>query len=290
MPPNDDINPLARRLHLRRARGQGFGQGSSTQSESLRIGHNDAPHHVDDDDDDLIDADPVDVHNRIIDRAASAAPPPPVPADDRPPDQRQRMHQVAAAGSAAYAKEYRLDMLRRYLLRRIPIDQIASMMGVSVSTIEKDRAELGQRMREVARRLDINEIVGNQLETYGEISAMALKMASVDATPAAMKLAAMRTTLASEADKTRFLNTAGVFDVLRYRKAEDGSDISDIQLLMNNTSEMFDRLLSMDDEPAAPKAAPRPKRTVRPARAGGFSKMTMDDTDASNSRNEEVNL
>ncbi len=265
---------------MRRARGNGFGAGSSTQSESLRLPE---------EDDDIIDAaqsDPQGVHNQIVTRALQTpreAFPEPI-ADPRAPTPRERMHEVQQAGNAAYAKEYRLDMLRRQLARKVPLDQIARSLGVSVSTLQKDRAELGQRMREVARGLDINEIIGNQVEMYGEVSSMALRMASADTTPAAMRLAAMRTTLASEADKTRFLNTAGVFDVLRFRKSEDGTDVSDVQMLMNNTKDMFDAIMK-DEEPA-----PRARRPVRPAKSAGFGKLTMEDGQASNSDTEEVEL
>ncbi len=278
MPTPEENQAQPRRIAMRRARGNGFGQGSSTHSESLRT----PVEHVDADEvDDSID--PQSVHNQIVTRANTYQPPEP----DAPINPRARMQQVAQAGSAAFAKEYRLDMLRRQLLRRVPLDQIALSMGVSISTLEKDRVELGKRMREHARQLDINEIVGNQVETYAEISGMAMRMASAEATPAAMRLASMRTALASEADKTRFLNTSGVFDVLRYRKSEDGTDVSDVQLLMNSTKEMFDLLLA--DESETPPPA-RTRRPVRPARAGGFGKLTMDDPDASGSGAEEVEL
>lgn len=289
MPLNEEDSPQARRIVMRRGR-SGFGQGTSTQSESLNLRGTDT---IDDDVDDAVD--PEAVHDRIVSAARTrprTAPPAAAAAafsdgSEGPADPRARMNQVAQAGSASYSKEYRQTMLHRLLLRRVPLDQIASAMGVSISTLEKDRVELKSRLRDVARSLDINEIVGNQTEMYNELAGMSLRIATNDTTPTAMKLAAMRTTLAAEADRTRFLNTAGVFDVLRFRKSEDGTDVSDIQQLMNNTNDMFERLMNEPDPVAAPRPQARARRPVRPA---GFAKMSMDDNDASTSATEEVEL
>lgn len=283
---DENSNPAARRISMRRSRG-GFGGSVSTRSESLRTSV------ADDEVDDAVS--PESVHNRIV-GAVATRPVPRAPAGlpqgdtaPPPPDPRARMQEVAVAGSAAYSKEYRLTLLHRLLLRRVPLDQIAAQLGVSISTVEKDRVALKARLREIARGLDINEIVGNQMETYGEITSLAMRAATNNEVPIAMRLAAMRTTLASEADKTRFLNTAGVFDVLRFRRAEDGTDVSDVQMLMSQTADMLERLMSGDAEAAAP-AAPRARRAPRPARSGGFAPMTMDDRTASNSDTENVEI
>ena len=288
MATNED-QPIPRRVMMRRARGGGFGSGTSSQSESLRAP---AEEHEPDDVDDIID--PHEVHARVLSNARTTPRHPPhqmEPAQgqtDGAPSPRDRLHAVAGAGSAAFSKEYRLSLLNRLLMRRVPLDQIANQLGVSISTIEKDRVELKSRLREVARELDINSIVGGQVEMYGELSAMALRIASSDTTPVAMKLAATRTVLASEADKTRFLNTAGVFDALRFRKSEDGSDVSDVQQLMQNTADMFARLMDEGDMPEQRVVPRRARQAARPA--GGFAKLTMDDKDASSGDEEEVEL
>lgn len=190
-----------------------------------------------------------------------------------------RLNQVALAGSSAYAKEYRLQLLHRLLMRNIPLDQIARQLQVSISTVEKDRAELKKRLREAARELNIEEMVGNQMAVYDEINGMALRVASGSGeggAPTPMRLAAMRTALAANADKTRFLASAGVFDVLRFRRAEDGSSLSDVQTLMQRTMEMIQQLDAPEDGAPPPPA---------PAR-GAFRPMTFDDADASSSLNE----
>jgi len=276
MASNEPTGP-ARRIVIRRSRTAGFAGGSSTRAESLRTAAEA------DEVDDAID--PDNIRDTILHRTQAA------PAldsgtggedDGTMPDARQRLNQVAMAGSANYSKEYRLTLLNRLLQRRVPLDQIANTLQVSISTIEKDRVELKKRLREGARQLNINEIIGTQTELYDEISGMSLRIASSDKTPTAMKLAAMRTTLAANADRTRFLNSAGVFDVLRYRLSEDGSEISDIQLLMERTDEMLASLTAQPETPSAPR-----RSRAKPA---GFQPFTMDDADASSGDAEDVEL
>lgn len=275
---NDPVTP-ARRMNARRARagGGGFTGGVSTTSESLR----------EIDDDDILDAEDGDaVQQRVLAQRNL------IPSDGEgddgtdSPNPRQRMNQVQMAGSQSYSREYRLVLLHRMLIRRIPLDQIAKTLNVSVSTVEKDRVLLKKKLREDSRALNIDEMVGGQMEVYNEISGMALRIASDASTPAgidgtpgkagqttAMRLAAMRTALAAEADRTRFLNTAGVYDVLNYRRPDDGADVSDVARLMGKTEEMLERLMSAED--------PAPATRKRIVRAGGFKTFTMDDKDAS---------
>lgn len=245
---NQDENQSARRLRLRRSvrGGGGFAGGGSslsTRSESLRSS---------DAEEDEVDAaiDPEDVRQHVQTRASVPAPQQP-PGQPDPDNPRQRMMDVARSGSTAYAKEYRLSLLHRLLLRNIPLDQIARQLGVSISTVEKDRAALKKRLRETARQLDVDEMIGAQTGLYEEITGMSLRIAGratgEGAVPVPMQLAAMRTALAANADKTRFYHSAGVFDVLRYRRAEDGSAISDIGMLMERTSRML-AALGADDE------------------------------------------
>lgn len=173
--------------------------------------------------------------------------------DDEPRDNAvaQRMFEVRQAGNAAFAKEHRLATVRRMLLRKIPLDQIAQQLQCSISTIEKDRAQIKKMMREEAKELNIDEMIGNQQFLYDEIGAMALRIASQSsgerAVPIPMQLAAMRTTLASQADKARFLQSAGVFDILRYRKAANGQAQSDIAIIMEQTKSMLAGILGGED-------------------------------------------
>lgn len=263
------------RRRVMRSSSGGFSSGISSRTESLRASEAES-----DEVDDVVDPDQA--ARRIRPGVNHAAP----PAGRENP--RDRMNQVALAGSSSYAKEYRLGLLHRLLLRNVPLDQIAAQLQVSISTIEKDRVELKKRLREAATQLNIDEMVGGQNAMYDEVAGMAMRIASqgatkdengntVQAVPTAMRLAAMRTALAANADRTRFLSTAGVFDVLKFRAANDGTNVSDVQLMMLRTAELMDELTRDEGAPAAPAPAPR---------VGGFGPMTFDDVDASNSTQE----
>lgn len=141
--------------------------------------------------------------------------------------------------SSEYEKEYRLELLHRLLMRKLPLDEIAAAMGVSVSTIVRYRTELRDRMRAATKDLDVETLIGNSKGFYEEVQAMAMRAASSSTNPMPMRLAAMRTALASHNDMHRFFQAAGVYDVLRFRKgAGDGAE-TDIQRLMALTDELL---------------------------------------------------
>lgn len=149
-----------------------------------------------------------------------------------------RLNQVRGR-SSEYEREYRLQLLHRLLMRNLPLDEIASNLGVSVSTVIRDRAELKDRLRAVAKELDVELMIGNSKGFYEEVQAMAMRAASSNSVPMPMRLAAMRTALASHNDMHRFMQAAGVYDVLRFRKgASDGAQ-TDIQRLMSLTEDLL---------------------------------------------------
>lgn len=200
---------------------------------------------------------PRDINAEVVEQAT--APPASIPLnpDARLPDPPQdstgadleefnpqgRLAQVRRR-SSEYEREYRLQLLHRLLLRRIPLDEIAQQLQVSVSQIMRDRKELMERLREEARALDIDLIVGNAKGFYEEIAAMAARAASNSRTPIPMRLAAMRTSLAAQNDMHRFFQAAGVYDVLRYKRAKGEGAHSDIARMM----ELTEQLLSADRE------------------------------------------
>lgn len=149
-----------------------------------------------------------------------------------------RLLQVGSR-SSEYAREYRLNLLQRLLMRGLPLDEIAQAMGCSVSTVLRDRKELTERARQAAKELDIDVMIGNSTALYGEVSAMAMRQASNAQTPVPMRLASMRTALAAENDKHRFYQAAGVYDVLRFRRGAGEGQVSDISRLMTATEELL---------------------------------------------------
>lgn len=153
-----------------------------------------------------------------------------------------RMQDVTTRASA-YEREYRLKLLHRYIMRGVPIDKIADEFGMSVHSVIKDRAELYARLREQASKIDINELIGSTMGFYGEVQGLALRQASNSKAPMNIRLSALRTALGAKNDSHRFLQAAGVFDVLSFKAGEDASQ-SDIERLVDIT----DRLLSSEEE------------------------------------------
>lgn len=168
--------------------------------------------------------------------AVIPTPPPSNNPDVAPPTMEEfspagRMEQVRRR-AGAYAKEYRLGLLHRLIMRRVPMDEIAEQLGISLSQVYRDREELSTKLRAEARGLDINELIGESTAFYDEAAAMALRAASSAEVPLPIRLAAIRTGLAARNDKHRFYETAGVYNVLQYRRAADGSGVSDVRQLM----------------------------------------------------------
>jgi hypothetical protein len=156
---------------------------------------------------------------------------------------RARLEQVRRR-STQYEREYRLGLLHRLLMRRIPIDEIATQLGVSVSQVYRDREELQKKLREDADNLDIKELIGDSKGFYEESAAMAMRAASNTNVPMPIRLAAIRTGLAAKNDMHRFFQTAGVYDALRYRAGSNSGEQTDIRRLMETT----ERLLSGEDD------------------------------------------
>lgn len=220
----DGDKPVGKRIS-RRSRPAGFAFGSSRLAESTATeggGMVDINTHVE--------------SAAVRPVAVIPTPPPSNNPDVAPPTMEEfspagRMEQVRRR-AGAYAKEYRLGLLHRLIMRRVPMDEIAEQLGISLSQVYRDREELSTKLRAEARGLDINELIGESTAFYDEAAAMALRAASSAEVPLPIRLAAIRTGLAARNDKHRFYETAGVYNVLQYRRAADGSGVSDVRQLM----------------------------------------------------------
>ncbi len=154
---------------------------------------------------------------------------------------RNRMREVSER-SSQYEREYRLKLVHRMIMRGVPLDQVADQLDVSVRTIQRDRIELYSRLREAAKKFDLNHFIGDMMGFYGEASAMAMRAASNTKTPINHRLAAIRTASGARRDMTRMLDNAGVFDVVRYKPEKERGN-ADIRKL----TDVARRLLG--DEP-----------------------------------------
>lgn len=158
------------------------------------------------------------------------------PSEDFNPSDRLRQVRQRAS---TYEKEYRLGLLHRLLMRRVPMDEIAAQLGISISQVYRDRDELKRKLREDARSLNIEEIIGDSKGYYDEVAAMSMRAASSASLPMPMRLAAMRTALAAKNDEHRFFQATGVYDVLRFRLSKDSAGGSDVRTLMENTERIL---------------------------------------------------
>lgn len=145
-----------------------------------------------------------------------------------------------------YEREYRFTLLHRMIIRRVPQDQIAKELGLSVRQVQRDIKALYERLRKNAANFDTVEHVGDGVSYYREIQSMALRMASMNKLPAGTRLTAMRTALAARNDETRFLNAVGVYDAIPF-EAGNNRGATDIEKLMN----MTERLLNGEEESEA---------------------------------------
>lgn len=218
---------------IRRAR-----KGFAFSSSSMAVATSGAGHVADDEvDDDL---------NSMVEQQASMQPPGPTPSvvagnADEEFSPSSRLAQVRSR-AGEYEREYRLGLLHRLLMRGIPIDEIASQLGISVSQVYRDRSALRSRLRDSTKELNIEEIIGDSKGFYDEVSSMAMRAASNSNVPMPMRLAGMRTALAAKNDMHRFFQTAGVYDALRFRVAETGQGASDVRRLMDATERILSGL------------------------------------------------
>lgn len=246
----DESRPRRRR---RRPSGMAFSRSGMSASSHAEGAGSDADL---DPNDDGLDAD---LNEEVTQQAAAIAsthpPQEPELADERLYVEQEeeftpanRMREVGQRGSG-YQREYRFKLLHRMLLRNVPLDKIAEELNLSVSQVRRDRASLYKRVREEAKELDINHLIGDSVGFYNEVMSMALRAASLNKTPVNMKLAAMRTSLSARNDMHRFLQAAGVYDVLKFKAAEEQGSGDDISKMVKLTR----MLLEMDEDGELPE-------------------------------------
>lgn len=236
------IPPAERRVIRAPRPRRGLSFGSNTLSDSTSGAQG-----VEDEDDSFDEGASInDEIRRMAVSPARALPPPQDGAattGDMPSQERLTPRlalQRVAMRSTAEAHEYRLDLVRRMLLtRQFTALEIADQLGVSVSTIHRDKKVLMSRFRKEAQGLDINELIGESSAFYREARAIAMRAASADNVPVPIKLAAVRTGLAATNDMHRYLETAGVYDVLRYRAAETGGGATDLERMLDATERIL---------------------------------------------------
>ena len=201
-------------------------------------------------DDDFDDEDD-DLNESVVDSVAAQAPLSEVDTDEATPDftPRNRLQQVSAR-SSQYEREYRLKLVHRMIMRGVPLDEVANQLDVSVRTVQRDRQELFSRLREAAKKFDLNHFIGDMMGSFPE-SAMAMRAASNSKTPINHRLAAIRTASGARRDMTRMLDNAGVFDVVRYKPEKERGN-ADIRRLTDVARKLLgDEPVKQEDQSIA---------------------------------------
>ncbi|SHK41866.1 hypothetical protein SAMN05444000_12840 [Shimia gijangensis] len=126
----------------------------------------------------------------------------------------ERSTNVQRRGSE-YLTEYRIAILHRLLLRGLRLDQIGFMLGVSTRRVQSLRLDLMKRLKEEARHDDIYFIVGEALAFYKAVRNDCMEIASQDIGDL-NRLVALQLALEAEADKHRFLQTCGFYEVVDF--------------------------------------------------------------------------
>lgn len=200
--------------HQRRRRRGVFGAGSMSNAT-------DGAHHAPEVEEDIADT-IVDI-NRLVEQKTSEG-------EDAVPE----------TNLDVYDKETRLRFIHKLKMRDIPKAEICKRLGITSAKLENDTKELYSRLREGARKLDVNVIIGDTIATYNEVLSMALNHASNTKLPTPTRLAALRTVLSAKNDMARFMNLAGVFDTLVY-KPQEASTETDIGQLIKVTQAILDK-------------------------------------------------
>jgi hypothetical protein len=149
-----------------------------------------------------------------------------------------RLAEVNLKGNSV-AKEYRLRLIYRSLIRGVPLDQIAQQLNLSVSQVSKDRAELKKRLAEEAKNIDSNQMIGDAMAFFQEIGSVALRIASSTKTHSNTRLAALRTALSAKNDLHRLFQASGVFEVMKYQKSADNEAASDMEQMVEMTKALL---------------------------------------------------
>lgn len=143
-------------------------------------------------------------------------------------------------------RDMRIRMVARAMLRGIDEATMAKSFNVSIGQIRKDVRTVKEMIAKQASQLDINDIIGDSMMFFKDIQHTALRIASHSKTTNSVKLASLRTALASRADMVRMLNATGVFDALPFVSSAV-EDKSDMELLTDLTKAVMVMDLDTDE-------------------------------------------
>lgn len=133
-----------------------------------------------------------------------------------------RVRAVYAYHSIEVAQDYLFRILNKFRMRGLSLDQIGQLFDVTPQTVCRWIAKLKQRYVTASKQVEIQTLVGETLEYFGEIGATAMREMDA-ATKPADKSRLLETALRAKESTITFLDRAGFF-VNNQMTADDSED------------------------------------------------------------------
>lgn len=162
--------------------------------------------------------------------------------DNMSPAQRLRHVGVIAP---TYLDEYRLRLLHRLMMRRLPLDVIATQLQCSVATIQQMKIKLRKRLAQQALSLDVYDVAGETVAFFNEIRGLAMKQVDNNTLHVKDRQYAMRIAMEAQNDVVRFLSSSGYFDHTPYI-VDRGKSSDPKQTEVDQTLSMLAAVMSPD--------------------------------------------
>jgi len=135
----------------------------------------------------------------------------------------------------SFDRSSRLELVHKYRLQRVPVRQIAVILGISTSSVYRDLQAISDRMRKEVQSLDSDYFIGSTINYYNEISAIALSLATDEQNSDSVMLSGLETSLIAKSELHKFLQSVGVFDALKIQRVNKDASKTDMEKLIELT-------------------------------------------------------
>ncbi|WP_298849347.1 hypothetical protein [uncultured Ruegeria sp.] len=122
---------------------------------------------------------------------------------------------TAEGGDVEYINEFRLVVVHRMSLQGTPLGRIGALLGISSKHAQRLFDKLTDRLLSEAEQADTTALVGETFAFYQAVRTDCMEIAATSS-DASVRLKAMETALAAEADKHRFLQACGFYGDARF--------------------------------------------------------------------------
>lgn len=127
--------------------------------------------------------------------------------------------------------EFNIRLIHRLLLRNQTPQEIAKQLNLSNATVNKYIKRINEKLRENAKNLDINILIGDTISFYKELEAITMIAATDEDLPVDERLSAVKTAILAKDGHSKFLEKTGVFETLRFQSATSNTDDSLVKLV-----------------------------------------------------------